>query len=65
MTVKTTKETYDSYIIIKSRDVKKLLSRSVLYQQVLRVLEDEIESDVIKIRKLVNNKERFIKINKD
>ena len=61
MTVKTTKETYDPYIIIKSRDVIKLLSRSVPYQQALRVLEDGIESDVIKIRNLVNNKERFIK----
>ena len=61
MTVKTTKDTFDPYIIIKSRDVIKLLSRSVPYQQALRVLEDGIDCDVIKIRNLVNNKERFIK----
>jgi ribosomal RNA assembly protein len=61
MTVKTTKDTWDPYIIIKARDVIKLLSRSVPYQQALRVLEDGIECDVIKIRNIVKNKERFIK----
>lgn len=61
MTVKTTKETWDPYIIIKARDLIKLLSRSVPYQQALRVLEDGIECDVIKIRNTVKNRERFIK----
>ena len=61
MTVKTTKETWDPYIIIKARDLIKLLSRSVPYQQALRVLEDGIECDVIKIRGIVNNRDRFIK----
>ena len=61
MTVKTTKETWDPYIIMKSRDLIKLLSRSVPYQQALKVLEDGVECDVIKIRGIVNNRERFIK----
>ena len=61
MTVKTTKETWDPYIILKARDLIKLLSRSVPYQQALHVLEDGVECDVIKIRGIVNNRDRFIK----
>lgn len=61
MSVKTTKDTWDPYIIIKARDLIKLLSRSVPYQQALRVLEDGIECDVIKIRGSVKNRDRFIK----
>lgn len=61
MSVKTTKDTWDPYIIIKARDLIKLLSRSVPYQQALRVLEDGIECDVIKIRGMVKNRDRFIK----
>ncbi len=61
MTVKTTKETWDPYIILKARDLIKLISRSVPYQQALKVLQDGVDSDVIKIRGFVRNKERFIK----
>jgi ribosomal RNA assembly protein len=61
MSVKTSKETWDPYIIIKARDLIKLLSRSVPYQQALKVLQDGVECDVIKIRGTVRNKERFIK----
>ena len=61
MTVKTTKDTWDPYIIVKARDLIKLLSRSVPYQQALHILEDGIECDVIKIRGIVNNRDRFIK----
>lgn len=61
MTVRTTKKTFDPYAIIKARDVIKLISRSVPYQQALRVMEDNITSEVIKIRSYVRNKERFIK----
>ena len=36
MTVKTTRKTYDPFVILKSRDLLKLLARSVPAQQVLR-----------------------------
>lgn len=61
MLVKTTKKTWDPYIIVKARDVIKLLSRSVPYEQAIRVLEDEISCDIIKIKNLVRNKDKFIK----
>lgn len=59
--VATTKKTYDPFIIIKARDMVKLISRSVPYEQAVRVLEDEISCDVIKIGTLVRNKDRFVK----
>lgn len=61
LTVKTSKETWDPYIIIKARDMIKLLARSVPYQQALRILQDGIDCDIIKIRGCTRNKERFIK----
>lgn len=38
MTVRTTKKTWDPYAIIKARDVIKVISRSVPYQQALRLM---------------------------
>ncbi|CAG9864237.1 unnamed protein product [Phyllotreta striolata] len=48
-------------VVEGTRDMIKLMSRSVPYEQAKRVLEDDTGCDIIKIGKITRNKEKFVK----
>ena len=61
MTVKTTRKTYDPSAILKARDLIRLLARSVPVLQAIKILEDGMAMDVIKINGIVRNRAKFAK----
>ncbi|GMH35714.1 hypothetical protein BSKO_03582 [Bryopsis sp. KO-2023] len=61
MSVKTTRKTWDPYIIMKARDFIKLLGRSLPVSQAVKILQDDVYCDIIKISGLTRNVEKFKK----
>ena len=49
MIVKTTRKTWDPYVILKARDIILLLGRSVPIEQAIKVLRDDTTHEVIKV----------------
>ncbi|KAJ4908778.1 RNA-binding KH domain-containing protein [Raphanus sativus] len=62
MSVSKTKMTRDPDIIVKARDLLRLLARSVPARQALKILEDDMAYDIINIRRMVvGSKELFLR----
>ena len=61
MSVSTTKQTYDPYIVLKARNFLRLLSRSVPFEKAVKVLDESVTCEIVKIKGLVENRDRFVR----
>ncbi|PRP72828.1 putative ribosomal RNA assembly protein [Planoprotostelium fungivorum] len=61
MTVRTTRKTWDPYMILKAKDMIKVLARGVPYQQAVNCLNDNVFVDIIKISGFTRNTDTFTK----
>lgn len=61
MTVTTTRKAFDPMSILNARDLIKLLARGLNFPAAKRIMEEGMACDVIRIRSLVEKKERFAK----
>lgn len=61
MSVRTTRRTYDPFVVIKARECLRLIARSVPFEQAARVFDDQNAADIIKIGGSVRNRDRFVK----
>lgn len=61
MEIFTTKQAFDPFIILKGRDMLRLIARSVPFEQAIKVLRDDMFCEVVKCDSFVRNKEKFVK----
>ncbi|CAA7018449.1 unnamed protein product [Microthlaspi erraticum] len=60
MIVSTTAKTRDPYMFVKAKDLLRLLARSVSAPQAIKILKDDMYSEIINIRHLVPKKKRYV-----
>jgi len=61
ISVSTTRQTFDPFIVLKARDMIKLIARSVPFEQAVKVIRDEIFCEIVKCDSFCKNKVKFLK----